>query len=72
MKINSITSDSASQEHRWTNFVDKWGEVLDTYQEVVVTGDINIDLGQNVQSHLHASLYDILNRKILTRGYNNW
>ena len=44
---DSCTSDGESQELRWAKFVDKWGEALDRYQEVVVTGDINIDLSQN-------------------------
>ena len=57
------------QEERWSKFVSKWEEALDTGREVLVAGDMNIDLlGDTQMSQLHSSLYSHLRLKILPRG----
>ena len=60
---DSNKSDSQSQVDRWDRYLSKWEEGLDKYAEVVVTGDVNINLStDNVKTSLHKTLYDEMNK----------
>ena len=46
------------QERRWNNFLKKWEEALDMGREVIVAGDVNINLLEEKEmTKLHRSLY---------------
>ena len=60
-------SRKKDQEERWKTFLGKWDQALDTYDEVLVVGDANIDLSKSEadQSPLHRSLNNELKKSIL-------
>ena len=62
IKVNkedlTVYSTREMQERRWNNFLKKWEEALDMGREVIVAGDVNINLLEEKEmTKLHRSLY---------------
>ena len=61
IKVNkedlTVYSTREMQERRWNNFLKKWEEALDMGREVIIAGDVNIDLLEEKEmTKLHRSL----------------
>ena len=64
-----ITSLRQHQEERWTGFVEKWEEAINLKEEVIVLGDINIDLkDENNMTDSHKIMFDEVKTKIISAG----
>ena len=59
-----------AQHERFSNFVALWENALDVYDDVIVLGDMNLDLNKIQDSHNHhyKSLYYTLHDRIFSRG----